>query len=185
MNKIFSKFTLVLIIAFTVVSCNSKQSLQKFFVDNQNNDNFIVLDVPSSTLLNLSSEMTEEDKKTVESFRKINVLALQNEKDKNKDLYATSKSTLKSIFKDDKKYIPLIQSNSKYGSFDVYYEGTDDAIDEVIVFGYAEDKGLLVARVIGDHMDIGKISKVVNKIKPNKEGFSSLTSLFGNSFNTK
>ncbi|WP_196892527.1 DUF4252 domain-containing protein [Aureivirga marina] len=182
MKRLVGNFIWIFVLAFTIISCDSKPSLQKFFVENQNNENFIVLDVPSSTLINLSDDMTPEDKKTIESFRKINVLALQNENNKNEELYDSSKSKLNTIFKDENKYKPLIKSNSKFGSFDVYFQGKDDAIDEVIVYGYDKEKGLLVARVIGNDMNIGKITQIVNKIKPNEDGMKSLTGLFTKNF---
>ncbi|WP_196890251.1 DUF4252 domain-containing protein [Aureivirga sp. CE67] len=177
MRKLVTKFTWLFVIAFVAMSCSSKPSLQKFFVDNQNNDNFIVIDIPSSTLLNFSDDITEDEKKTIQSFRKINVLALQNDENKNEALYDSSKKSLKEIFKDENKYKPLIQTTSKKGSFDVYFEGTDKNIDEVIVFGYEKNMGLLVARVIGDDMNLGKITKVINKIKPNEDGMNSLGNL--------
>ena len=36
---------------------------------------------------------------------------------------------------------------------ELYYRGTEDAIDELIIFGSDDEKGFGIARVTGDKMD--------------------------------
>ena len=46
----------------------------------------------------------------------------------------------------------------------IYFTGSSDAIDEVIAFGYAKDKGVGVARILGENMDPSKIIDMLNNI---------------------
>jgi hypothetical protein len=46
----------------------------------------------------------------------------------------------------------------------IYFTGSADAIDEVIAFGYAKDKGVGVARILGENMDPSKIIDMMNNI---------------------
>jgi len=66
---------------FLLISCNSKPSLQKYFVDNSENKDFISLDI-SPSILNLDkSKLTVEQNEALHSFQKMNILAFKrNEK---------------------------------------------------------------------------------------------------------
>ena len=62
-----SVFTSALLVLVTLISCKSEPSLQKYFVENTNNKDFIALDVSSSILnldkAKLSAEQNEADMK--------------------------------------------------------------------------------------------------------------------------
>ena len=75
-----------LILSLTVVlffSCNGKQSLQEYYVDNQDNENFLSLDLPSSLLM-VNDNMTKEQQETLSTVKKVNVLAFPK-KEENTD----------------------------------------------------------------------------------------------------
>jgi len=62
-----------------LISCESKPTLQKYFVENIENKNFIALDV-SPSILNLDQvQLTAEQKTALQSFDKMNVLAFKNQ----------------------------------------------------------------------------------------------------------
>ena len=75
--KLF-KFLFATLITAVLISCNNEQSLQKYYVDNQEDTDFLALDVPTSMFTNSESLETEE-RETLKSIKKINVLALKKE----------------------------------------------------------------------------------------------------------
>ena len=58
-------------VSLLLVGCESKPSLQKFFVDNQEKKDFIALDVSPSILNVDKATLTGEQKSALESFKKI------------------------------------------------------------------------------------------------------------------
>ena len=55
--------------------------------------------------------------------------------------------------------------NQKGMKVSMYYSGKEDAINEVIMFGYASDKGVGIARILGDGMNPAKIVKMMGDVK--------------------
>lgn len=62
----------------------------------------------------------------------------------------------------------------------VYYTGNSDSIDEVIAFGYSDDKGVGVARILGENMNPGKIIQMMNKVQ--MDGDNANLGVFSNMF---
>ena len=78
----------------------------------------------------------------------------------------------------------------KYGGADkkaeLYFTGKDDAIDELIVYGYDNDRGLGVARVLGKDMNPQKIMKMMKSFgngDVDVSGLKGVIDIFGNSEN--
>ena len=62
--------TLSLFVAAVVLSsCSNNASLQKYYVDKQNDDAFISLALSSSLILNVDNTLNEEQRETVKSIR--------------------------------------------------------------------------------------------------------------------
>ena len=55
--------------------------------------------------------------------------------------------------------------NSTDGRFMVKFIGEVDNVDELILFGNAKDKGFIVARVLGDDMNAGKLMSLQSVLK--------------------
>jgi hypothetical protein len=146
---------------FSATSCKNEKSLQAYLVKSQEEKGFITLDVPTSFLQLKSEDVSEDVIKTLESIRKINVVALPYQT--NEDAYETEKETLRAIFTSD-SYKDLMSIKRKGMTMKVYYTGNPDAIDEVIVFGYGKEQGVGVARLLGDNMNPGKIIKMMNQV---------------------
>lgn len=161
-----------------LTSCDDGKSLQKYYVENQEDTDFMALDVPTSMFTN-SSSLEAEDKATLESIKKINVLALKKEEDPAK--FETEKQKLNEIFKDE-KYQLLMKYGGGNQKAALYFTGEEDAIDELIVYGYDEEMGLGVARVLGEDMDPEKIMKLMKSIDKDNidvEGIKGLGKIFG------
>ncbi|MDG3581538.1 MULTISPECIES: DUF4252 domain-containing protein [Galbibacter] len=142
---------LLIITVFVAVSCsNNKPSLQEYFVNNNDNPNFISLDIPSSILDVSKSSLSQQQKEAYESVKKLNVLAFKINGE-NKAEYEVEKNTVKEILKNE-KYEDLMVINSGKHKGVVKYLGDDDAIDEVIVFGSDDENGFALIRILGNKM---------------------------------
>jgi hypothetical protein len=170
----FSLITILLL-----QSCQT-DSLQKFFVDSQNDDNFMSIDIPTS-LLGISSDMnlSEEELITLKSVKKINMLMLEASQ-YNQEFYSTQKERLNTILKSD-SFTEILKFRTKGMDIKIYFTGQEDAIDELIVFGYNDDNGMGVARVLGKKMNLNDIMNLSNKIDidPKDLPFGDFESLMG------
>ena len=83
----------------------------------------------------------------------------------NKAEYKIELAKVQSILKDD-RYEELFRGgNSTDGRIVVKYIGTDTTIDELILFGSANDRGFAIVRVLGDNMEPAKIMKLGDVVK--------------------
>jgi len=160
--KLF-KFLFATLLTAVLMSCNNEQSLQKYYVDNQEDKDFLALDVPTSMFTN-SESLEAEEKETLESIKKINVLALK--KEENPAKFEEEKVKLDEIFKNE-KYQLLMKYGGGTRKAELYFTGDDDAIDELIVYGYDDEQGLGVARVLGENMNPQKIMELMKSLDGN------------------
>ena len=162
MKKIITNILLgagVLLLA----ACSSTQSLQEYYVDNSENPNFIVVDVPASILNLQETELSKTQRQALESLRKLNVLAFKVNSD-NEQEYQIEKDKVNKILKDD-QFVELMKLNSKYGKGTIKYLGDEDAIDEFIIFGSSDDKGFALIRVLGNDMNPAHLIQLVKVIQ--------------------
>ncbi|MGB0837920.1 MAG: DUF4252 domain-containing protein [Flavobacteriaceae bacterium] len=152
----------ILFLGLIMISCN-QDSLQKFMVDSYENENFIAFDFPASLLQADKSGLDQDEIEVYNSIKKVNVVALQFE-NTDQQFFNSQEDRLKKIFKDS-AYQELMKFNTQGMAVSVYFTGNEDAIDEIILFGYKNGEALGVARVLGKKMDIAKIMDVANKIE--------------------
>jgi len=160
MKKI--NYIALVVIAITSVACGSEASLQKYYIDSQDNKNFISVDVPAS-ILTLQDNIEPEVEEAYKSLKKMNVLAF-TKNDTNEAEYAIEKEKIKKILKNN-KFTELFRMKDKGRSVVVKYEGDDDSMDEVIVYASDKEKGFALVRVLGDEMTAEKIMKLGESIK--------------------
>jgi len=168
------------ILITTLVSCNQGPTLQTYYVDNELQPGFTSMDVPTSFLKIDESTLDDTQLEAYQSVDKLNMLAFVISED-NTATFNTEVSKLKSILKDN-KYQELIRGgNTEDGKFSVSFIGEEDAIDELILFGYANDKGFAVVRVLGDNMSVNKLmtlSSILDKANLNEDDFKQFTEIF-------
>jgi len=177
--KLF-KFLFATLITAVLISCNNEQSLQKYYVENQEDTDFLALDVPTSMFTN-SESLETEARETLKSIKKINVLALK--KEENPAKFEEEKIKLDEIFKNE-KYQLLMKYGGGTRKAELYFTGDDDAIDELIVYGYDDEQGLGVARVLGENMNPQKIMELMKSLDGNSidvEGLKDIGKIFENS----
>ena len=130
-------------------------------VASQEKDGFMTIDIPINFIKPKSLDVPTDVQETIKSIKKVNLVAMPYQG--NEEAYAVEKEKLNKILKSD-KYKSLMRMNAQGIKMNIYYTGSSDAIDEVIAFGYAKDKGVGVARILGENMDPSKIITMMNNI---------------------
>lgn len=170
-----SIFTTVLLALLTLVSCNSEPSLQKYFVQNTDNKDFIALDV-SSNILNVDkAKLSAEQTTALNSFDKMNILAFKAN-EKNQAQFETERSKVKAILKDP-KYQKLMSFGSGKDGASISYVGTDENIEEFVVFANKKENGFAVVRVLGKNMNPNNIMTLMSVLKESKIDMEQLKPL--------
>ncbi|NRD19778.1 DUF4252 domain-containing protein [Winogradskyella eckloniae] len=157
-----SMVVLLLITAFT--SCNQGSTLQTYYVDNEMKPGFASFDVPTSFINVENVSMTDKQKEAYNSVDKLNVLTFM-EDDTESTEYKAELEKVKTILKNP-DYEELIRGgNATDGKFVVKFLGDVDQIDELIVFANANNRGFIIARVLGDDMNAGQLMSLTSVLE--------------------
>jgi len=170
MKKITLLFSLIFLVLFAS-SCKNEKSLQGYLVDTSGKEGFYTGDLPVSSVLSAKAAVSEDVKETIRSIKKINVAFLIKTLENTAD-YQIEKEKLKNIFKDNNTYKNLMSMKAKGMNIKVYYNGDTDAVDEVVAFGYGNEVGVGVARLLGENMNPAKIIATINSMDFEKSGAS-------------
>jgi len=125
-------FRIAVLFSLFLVSCGSEPSLQKYFVENTENKDFIVLDVSPSILNIDKTKLSVEQNEALSSFDKMNILAFKLN-DKNKAQFELERVKVDAILK-DAKYQQLMKIGSGKEGASVSYVGSDEHIEEFVFF---------------------------------------------------
>jgi hypothetical protein len=157
------KLIAMLVLVTTLTSCNQNQSLQVYFVDNELKPGFTTIDIPTS-LLNIEvTNLTDEQKEAYKSIDKLNMLAFVVSED-NKAEYEVELIKVKEILNNPKYQELMRGGNNTDGKFSVKFIGEEDRIDELIIFGNANDRGFAIIRVLGNDMSANKVVKLYSAL---------------------
>ncbi len=164
MNTSIKNSMMSLFVVAVLTSCNYGETLQGYYVNNQEAPNFVSIDIPSSFVNIDETTLTEEQKEAYESIDKLNMLGYVLTDD-NVEEYKAELTKVQNILKDE-KYEELFRGgNSTDGKIIIKYIGTDTSIDELIIFGSANGKGFAIIRVLGDNMEPAKIMLLADVVK--------------------
>ncbi|MGZ9735663.1 DUF4252 domain-containing protein [Flavobacterium sp. GNP002] len=156
-------YGLALLLSLFLVSCNSEPTLQKYFVENTQNKNFIALDV-SPNILNVDkTKLSIAQSDALKSFDKMNVLAFKLN-DKNKAEFETERAKVNLILK-DKKYQQLMKFGSGKEGASVSFVGTDEHIEEFVFFANKKESGFAVVRILGKDMNPTNIMTMMSVLQ--------------------
>ena len=168
-------FTSALLVLLTLISCNSEPSLQKYFVENTENKDFIALDV-SPNILNVDkAKLSTEQTEALNSFDKMNILAFKAN-DKNQAQFETERAKVKAILKNP-KYQELMKVGSGKDGASVSFVGTDENIEEFVIFANRKENGFAVVRVLGKDMNPNNIMTLMTVLKESKIDMEQLKPL--------
>jgi hypothetical protein len=132
-------------------------------VENTENKNFIALDV-SSNILNIDkSKLSIEQVEAIQSFDKMNILAFKLDAE-NKSQFEIERKKVTTILK-DKKYQQLMKFGKGKEGGSVSYVGTDDHIEEFILFANKNDTGFAVIRILGKDMNPTHIMNIISVLQ--------------------
>ncbi|MFS4483217.1 DUF4252 domain-containing protein [Hyunsoonleella sp. 2307UL5-6] len=164
MKRTVIVLSLALFLNLVFISCNSEPSLQRYFVDHQEQPGFIAQDLPISMVEIDKTEFTEAQQEAFKSVRRLNFLGF-NVDDTNTVNYEAELSNVRSILKQE-QYKDLMEFSDKGRKILVKYIGDEEEAEEVVVFGSAGNMGFAVVRILGDDMSPEKmmtLAEVLNK----------------------
>jgi hypothetical protein len=180
MIQSIKKILVLLLLVTTFTSCNQGPTLQTYYVDNELKPGFSSFDVPTSFIDVENVEMTDEQREAYNSVSKLNVLTYMEENTDSED-YKLELEKVKTILKNPKYEELMRGGNSTDGKIVVKFLGDVENIDELIVFGNANNRGFMIARVLGKDMNAGKLMSLTSVLeKANFEGseINGLTEFF-------
>jgi hypothetical protein len=168
---------LAIAVSLFFVGCSNEPTLQKFFVENSEKKDFIALDLSSNILKIDETKLSLEQKSALKSFDKMNIIAFQTN-GKNEKEYLLEKDKINTILK-DKEYQQLIKVGSGSDGASISFVGTEDKIDEFILFANKKDKGFGVVRVTGENMNANSIMTMLSLLKESNVDLEQLKPLEG------
>ena len=161
----------------------SEASLQKYYIDSQDNKNFISVDIPAS-IIALKDDVPAEAREALSSLKKMNVLAFRKNASNGAEFEVENKK-VKEILKSS-KFSELMRVKDKGRNVVIKYEGDEDteSFDEVVVYASDKETGFALVRVLGDDMKPGNIMKLMKSIE-DVDGSSEGLKQIGDFFNLK
>mgnify|MGYP003612589295 FL=1 len=168
-------YGIAIVMSLFLFSCNSEPTLQKYFVENTENKNFIALDVSPDILKIDETKLSMEQTTALKSFDKMNILAFKLD-DKNKAEFETERAKVDLILK-DKKYQQLMKFSSGKESASVSYLGTDDHIEEFVLYANRKENGFAIVRILGKDMNPTNIMTMVSVLKQSNVDLEQLKPL--------
>lgn len=164
----------------TFLSCNNDPTLQTYYVDNELKPGFTTFDVPMSLIDVKKVQLTDQQEKAYKSVDKVNVLAFKLDTE-NLTEYKIELEKIQTILKNPKYEELMRGGNTIDGKFVVKFLGEVEKIDELIILGSANNKGFMVARVLGDDMnaqDLISLRTVMDKVNFEEADLSGFTDFF-------
>ncbi|WP_299208527.1 DUF4252 domain-containing protein [uncultured Dokdonia sp.] len=163
MKGIIKSIAIVLLATTSLISCKNGETLQEYYVANQENSDFILVDVPTSLISKDSKVLDEKQKEVLKTVRKINIMAYPL-KDGTTATFEAEIAKVTAILASD-DYEELMKITSDQGNMKLYFRGEEDAIDEVVVFASQDSKGFVIARLLGNDMNIADMSSLAKTIQ--------------------
>ena len=149
--------------------------MQKYFVNHTEDANFINLDI-SPSILNLdANKLSDSEQKALASFDKMNILAFKLDS-LNGSTFETEKANVQAILK-AKKYNLLMKVGSGKEGVAVSYLGTEEKIDEIVVYAKSAETGFAVVRILGDKMTPTDMMHFIGIIQKSKIDLKQLKPL--------
>ncbi|WP_320814349.1 DUF4252 domain-containing protein [Flavobacterium sp.] len=173
MMKVF----VITILSFLALSCSNKPTLQKYFVENTEDKDFIAIDVSPSVLNLEKASLSESEEKALETFDKMNIIAFKKDSLNDKK-FKDEVIKVKSILKDE-EYQQLMKFGSSKQGAAIYFVGEDDNIDEFVVYANNATSGFALVRILGDNMNPNDVMILFELMRKSKIDIDQLKPLEG------
>ena len=166
------RFTLlVLATVIFVMSCQPVMTLQRYFIESQENTHFTLIEIPASLLGASLEDLTPEQTATFSSLRKVSVLMYRNTD--NKEFIANQQTLINSFLKSD-GFEALVSARMKgEAQASILIRGAVDQIDEAVFFGFAEGEGFVLARILGEQMNPAAFLQLADSLEESDFQFLS------------
>jgi len=168
-------FILAAICSLLLISCQSEPTLQKYFVENTENKDFIALDVSPSILNVDKTKLSSVQNEALQSFEKMNILAFKRN-DSNKTEFEAERLKVSKILK-DKKYQQLMKFGSGKEGASVSFVGDDEHIEEFVLFANKDENGFAVVRILGKDMNPTGIMTMMSVLQSSNVNLDQLKPL--------
>ncbi|RTY87247.1 DUF4252 domain-containing protein [Flavobacterium sp. GT3R68] len=156
-------YIIAIICSLFLTGCHNEPTLQKYFVENTENKNFIALDVSPSILNVDKTKLSAEENEALKSFDKMNILAFKLN-DSNRAQFDTERAKVVTILKDEKYQQLMKFGNGKEGA-SVSFVGDDEHIEEFVLFANQKENGFAVVRILGKDMNPTGIMTMMSVLK--------------------
>ena len=173
----FALYLALLVSLLLLSGCNSKPTLQKYFVENSEKKGFLSVDVSPSIINIDKTKLTAEQKTALQSFDKMNILAFKLD-DKNKAQYDIESQKVMQILKDE-KYQELMKVGSGKDAASVSFVGDENHIKEFILFAKKKESGFAEVRILGNDMNPNNIMNMISLLKSSNIDMAQLKPLQG------
>ena len=144
------KSLVVLGVMFIVMSCQQEMSLQSYLVEKENDSSFISASLSSNLIFQNLDTLSTELNTSLRKIKKVNLLALS--KNKGGDNLANENDQLNAVLSNS-EYDILMQFNSSDRIAKLLYGGEDSNINDLILYGFDDQKGLLLLIMHGEDMN--------------------------------
>ena len=162
---------LVLAVVTLVTSCQPAMTLQRYFLESQENTDFTLIEIPASLLGGSLEDLTPEQMATFTSLRKVSVLMYRNAE--KKEFITSQQSLINSFLKSD-GFEALVAARTKgEAQASILIRGEVDQIDEAVFFGFAEGEGFVLARILGEQMNPAAFLQLADSLKESDFQFLS------------
>jgi len=156
-------FLAAILASMLLMSCNNEPSLQKYFVTNAEDKDFLALDISSSIINVNKAKLTADQKTALQSFDKMNILAYKLDKN-NPAAYAVESDKVTKILK-GAAYQELMKIGSGKDAASVSFVWDEDNINEFVLFAKKKEAGFAVVRILGNDMNPNNIMNMLSLIK--------------------
>ncbi|HNP32846.1 MAG TPA: DUF4252 domain-containing protein [Flavobacterium sp.] len=170
-------FYIAVFVSLILSGCNNEPTLQKYFVENSGNKDFIQVDLSSSLINKDKMKLTPEQKTALESFDKMNILAFKADSTNMKQYEAESQKVT-NILK-NKEYQQLMKIGSGKDGATVSFVGEEDHINEFVFFAKKKENGFAVVRILGNDMNPNNIMNMISLLKSSNINMDALKPLQG------
>lgn len=171
MKKLF----VIVVSGILLWSCETKPTLQKYFVKNTESSNFVSVDLAPSIINTGKVTLTTAEKEALQSFEKMNILAFKTDSNDVAN-YDKEIKEVKSLLKDE-TYQQLMKVGSGNDGAAVYFVGEDEHIDEFVLLASKKENGFAVVRVLGNDMNPTHILNMLSLLKKSDMNLEQLKPL--------
>ncbi len=153
---------IIVLLVFALTACKRSPSLDVFIVDHQELPEVVSFDIQGSMISDMG-ELTPNAKQALETLRKVNVLYFPVKEKNDSVKYQKDIRLLGEIFKNE-KYQKLMSFSRSGVKMQIYLDGDEDKVDELILYGKSKEKGWALLRVLGDDMNPSAIMQALQQV---------------------